>query len=46
MTTVRIPLGAFLLESEIDLGHVDFLRLRFAYPAQGEIYLDDVEFSR
>jgi hypothetical protein len=46
MTTVRIPLEAFLLESDIDLSHVDFLRLRFAYPAQGELYLDDVEFSR
>jgi len=47
MTTVRIPLQSFIMnKSGVPLDHIDTLRLRFTSPTQGEIYVDDVEFSR
>jgi hypothetical protein len=48
MTTVRVPLRSFLSSAApgVDLSHVDALRIYFYYPLEGEIYLDDLEFSR
>ncbi len=47
MTTVRIPLHSFIINnSNIDLTDVDILRFKFTNPSQGEIYVDDIEFSR
>lgn len=47
MTTVRIPLQAFIVNrSGVTLNNVDTVRFRFSNPGQGEIFLDDLEFSR
>jgi hypothetical protein len=47
MTTVRIPLHSFIMNhSGVALDNVDMVRLKFINPATGEIYVDDVEFSR
>jgi hypothetical protein len=47
MTTVRIPLQAFIMnKSGVTLNNIDTVRLRFSAPSQGEIYVDDIEFSR
>jgi hypothetical protein len=47
MTTVRVPLHSFIMNnSGLTLNDVDTVRFRFFYPATGEIYVDDVEFSR
>jgi hypothetical protein len=47
MTTVRIPLHSFIINnSNVDLTNIDTLRFKFTNPAQGEIYVDDIEFSR
>ncbi len=47
MTTVRIPLHSFIMNnSGVDLSAIDTLTFRFTNPTQGEIYVDDVEFSR
>lgn len=47
MTTVRIPLHSFIMnKAGVTLDNVDTLRFRFTNPSQGEIYVDDIEFSR
>jgi hypothetical protein len=47
MTTVRIPLHSFIMnKSNVTLNNVDTIRFRFTAPAQGEVYVDDIEFSR
>lgn len=47
MTSVRIPLHSFIINnSGVTLNDVDTVHFRFQYPSQGEIYVDDVEFSR
>ena len=47
MTTVRVPLHSFIMNnSGLDLASIDTIRLRFISPASGELYVDDVEFSR
>jgi hypothetical protein len=47
MTVVRIPLHSFIMnKSGVTLGNIDTVRFRFLNPSQGEIYVDDVEFSR
>jgi hypothetical protein len=47
MTTVRIPLHSFIMNnSHVDLTAIDTVQFRFNNPTQGEIYVDDVEFSR
>jgi len=47
MTTVRIPLHSFITNnSGVTLNNVDTVQFLFMYPSQGEIYVDDVEFSR
>lgn len=47
-TTVRVPLRSFLISaaSDFDLRNVDSLRIYFYFPYNGEIFLDDIEFSR
>ncbi len=47
MTTVRIPLHSFIMNnSGVTLDQIDTIRFKFSNPGQGEIYVDDVEFSR
>lgn len=47
MTTVRIPLHSYILNrSNVTLNDIDTVKLRFLNPSQGEIYVDDIEFSR
>jgi hypothetical protein len=47
MTTVRVPLHSFIMNnSGLTLNDVDTIRFRFAFPTTGELYVDDVEFSR
>ncbi len=47
MTTVRIPLQSFIVNrSGVTLDNIDTVDFMFTNPAQGEIYVDDVEFSR
>jgi hypothetical protein len=47
MTTVRIPLHSFIMNnSNVALTAIDKVEFIFANPNQGEIYIDDVEFSR
>ncbi|HEV1993520.1 MAG TPA: hypothetical protein VGR03_04240 [Candidatus Acidoferrum sp.] len=47
MTTIRIPLHSFIMNnSGVTLNNVDTLVFRFLLPTQGEIYVDDIEFSR
>jgi hypothetical protein len=47
MTTVRIPLHSFIVNnSNVDLTDIDLIRFKFNHPSQGEIYVDDIEFSR
>jgi hypothetical protein len=47
MTTVRIPLHSFIMnQSGVTLNNLDTIRFKFLSPASGEIYVDDVEFSR
>jgi len=47
MTTVRIPLHSFIVNrSGVKLEAVDTIRFKFTSPATGDIYVDDVEFSR
>jgi hypothetical protein len=47
MTTVRVPLHSFIMNnSGLTLNNVDTIRFRFSFPATGEFYVDDVEFSR
>ena len=47
MTTLRIPLQSFIMNnSGVTLNNIDTIRFSFIYPTQGEIYVDDIEFSR
>jgi hypothetical protein len=47
MTTVRVPLHSFIMNnSGLDLASIDTIRFIFTSPATGELYVDDVEFSR
>lgn len=47
MTTIRIPLHSFIMNnSGLSLNNIDTIRFRFSNPVQGEIYVDDIEFSR
>jgi hypothetical protein len=47
MTTVRVPLHSFIMNnSGLALNNVDTILLKFFSPSAGEIYVDDVEFSR
>ena len=47
MTTVRVPLHSFIMNnSGLTLNNVDTIRFKFLYPTTGELYVDDVEFSR
>jgi hypothetical protein len=48
MTTVRIPLHSFIINnSNVDLTDIDTVKFSFNYTStSGEIYVDDVEFSR
>lgn len=47
MTTVRIPLHSFIMNnSGLTLNNVDTIRFKFFNPTTGELYVDDVEFSR
>jgi hypothetical protein len=47
MFTVRIPLHSFIMNNAgVTLNNVDTVRFRFTSPVKGEIYVDDVEFSR
>src|SRR5262249_4495734 len=47
MTTIRIPLHSFIMNnSGVDLSNIDTIRIRFMGPTTGEIYVDDIEFSR
>ena len=47
MTTVRIPLHSFIMNnSGLPLTSIDTVVFQFTNPTTGEIYVDDVEFSR
>ena len=48
MTSVRIPLHSFIINnSNVDLTDVDAVHFKFNYSStSGEIYVDDIEFSR
>lgn len=47
MTTVRVPLHSYIMNnSGLTLNDVDTIRFRFFTPGTGEVYVDDVEFSR
>jgi hypothetical protein len=47
MTTVRIPLHSFIMNNAgVTLNSLDTVRILFSNPGQGEIYVDDLEFSR
>jgi hypothetical protein len=47
MTSVRIPLHSFIMNhAGVTLNNIDTIRFRFLGPATGEIYVDDIEFSR
>lgn len=47
MTTVRVPLHSFIMNnSGLTLNSVDTIRFRFSFPTTGDLYVDDVEFSR
>ena len=47
MTTLRIPLHSFIMNnSGVTLNNIDTVRFRFTAISQGEVYVDDIEFSR
>lgn len=47
MTTLRVPLHSFIMnQSGVTLNNIDTVRFRFDAVSQGEVYVDDVEFSR
>ncbi|QSQ24388.1 hypothetical protein JY651_05345 [Pyxidicoccus parkwayensis] len=47
LTSVRVPLHSFIMNnSGLPLNNVDTVRFTFNGPNTGEIYVDDVEFSR
>lgn len=47
MTTVRIPLHSFIMnKSGVKLEDIDTIKFKFSNPVKGDIYVDDIEFSR
>jgi hypothetical protein len=47
MTTIRIPLHSFIMNNAgVTLDNLDTVRILFSNPGQGEMYVDDLEFSR
>jgi hypothetical protein len=47
MTTIRIPLHSFIMNNAgVTLNNLDTVRILFSNPGQGEVYVDDLEFSR
>lgn len=47
MTTLRVPLHSFIMNnSGVTLNDIDTVRFRFNAISQGEVYVDDIEFSR
>jgi hypothetical protein len=47
MTTVRVPLHSFIMNnSPVDLTGIDSVQFTFTVTNPGDIYVDDVEFSR
>lgn len=47
MTTVRIPLHSFIMnKSGVKLEDIGTIKFKFSNPAKGDIYVDDIEFSR
>ncbi len=47
MTTIRIPLHSFIMNNAgVTLNNIDTIRFRLSSPSQGEVYVDDIEFSR
>ncbi|MFP2927086.1 hypothetical protein ACLESO_18170 [Pyxidicoccus sp. 3LG] len=47
MTSVRVPLHSFIMNSSgLPLNNVDTVRFIFNSPTSGEVYVDDLEFSR
>ena len=47
MTSVRIPLHSFIMNhAGVTLNNIDTIRFRFLGTSTGEIYVDDIEFSR
>ncbi|MFC1482468.1 hypothetical protein ACFL51_01540, partial [Myxococcota bacterium] len=48
MNTVRVPLASFVMSGDscVELSHVDAVRIYFNFPQNGEIFLDDLEFSK
>ncbi len=47
MTTIRVPLHSFIMNnSGVTLDNIDTVRFTFLFPSQGELYVDDIEFSR
>ncbi len=47
MTTLRVPLHSFIMNnSGVTLNNIDTVRFRFNAISQGEVYVDDIEFSR
>jgi len=47
MTTVRVPLHSFIMNNAgVTLNNIDTVRMKFTSPSTGELYVDDIEFSR
>ncbi|TFG52452.1 MAG: hypothetical protein E4H37_05935 [Gemmatimonadales bacterium] len=47
LTTVRIPLHSYIMNNAgVTLDDIDTIRFRFFSPSTGELYVDDIEFSR
>ena len=47
MTVVRIPLQSFIMNrSGVTLDAIDTIRFTFNSPPGGQVYVDDIEFSR
>jgi hypothetical protein len=47
MNTIRIPLHSFIMNnSGVTLNNIDTIRFNFNGLTQGEVYVDDIEFSR
>jgi hypothetical protein len=47
MNTVRVPLHSFIMNnSGLTLNNVDTIRIKFFSSTTGELYVDDLEFSR
>jgi hypothetical protein len=47
MTTIRVPLHSFIMNnSGVTLNNIDTVKFYFSVIPQGEVYVDDIEFSR